>query len=105
MNKQGLVEEMVLAGLGVLSLTREKAEAVVDDWVNVGQVGRDEAKQWVDRLTTRGEDERGALRQMVKDEIAHAISGLDLATGRDVAALDKKIQALESRLDHEPPAA
>ena len=99
MNKQGLVEDAVLAGLGVLSLTREKAEAVVADWVNRGQVGCEDAKHLVERLTTRGEAERQALRQLVKEEIDQVVGGLDLPTRREVEALTRKIEALDHRLD------
>jgi polyhydroxyalkanoate synthesis regulator phasin len=99
MNTREFVEKTMLAGIGVLSLTREKAKTVVDDLVKRGEVWRDEAQDWIDRLTARSEEERQALRKVVKDETEHVLSGLNLATSQDIEALGKRIEALGKQLE------
>ena len=99
MNMRELVEKTMLGGIGVLSLTREKAEAVVDKLMKRGEVRRDEAKDFVDRLTARGEEDRQALRKVVKEETERVLSVLNLATSKDIDTLGKKIEALGKQLE------
>ena len=89
-----LVERGLLAGIGMLFVTRERAQAVVDELVNRGDVKRDESKGLVDRWVQRGEDERSNFRKLVREEIGKAAHELNLATKEDVQALEKKIEAL-----------
>ena len=81
-------------GLGILSLTREKAEAIVEDLVKRGEVQRDEARELVDRLVARGGKEREALSDLVRDEVEEAIGAMNLASKADLDTLTKKLNAL-----------
>lgn len=92
-----LMERGLLAGIGMLSLTREKAQAMVDEMVNRGEVKRDESKGLVDRLVQRGHDERSSFRKLFRDEMGRAAHDLNLATKDDLQALEKKIEALNQK--------
>jgi polyhydroxyalkanoate synthesis regulator phasin len=92
-----MVERGLMAGIGMLSLTREKAQTVVDELVNRGEVKRDESTGLVDRLVQRGEDERTHFRKLVRDELGKAAHELNLATKADLQALAKKIDALSQK--------
>ncbi len=95
-----IVERGILASLGILSLTREKAQGVVDELVKRGEVRRDDSKSLVDRLVQRGEEERGTFRKLIREEMARVAHEMNLATQADVKALEKKIEALSQK----PPA-
>jgi polyhydroxyalkanoate synthesis regulator phasin len=95
-----IVERGILASLGILSLTREKAQSVVDELVKRGEVRRDDSKGLVDRLVQRGEEERGSFRKLIHEEVARVAHELNLATHSDLQALEKKIEALTQK----PPA-
>ena len=47
------MEQAVLVSIGAAALTRERAEAAVNDLVRKGQMGSDEGKQVVERLMAR----------------------------------------------------
>ena len=94
------VERSVLMSLGLLSLTREKAQGIVDELVKRGEVRRDDSKGMVDRLVQRGEEERGTFRKLIREEVAKVAHDLNLATQADLQALEKKIEALSQK----PPA-
>jgi polyhydroxyalkanoate synthesis regulator phasin len=97
MNIRQLIEQTVLMGVGAVSLTKETAQNVVDDLVKLGQAQREEAEDLVNRLTKRGEQERNTLRKLVRDEIHDVVSGLHLATKKDIDALSKKIDELVAK--------
>ncbi len=89
-----LMERGILASVGIMSLTREKAQTVVDELVKRGEVKRDESKGLVDRLVERGDEERGNFRKMVREELGKVAHELNLATRDDLQALEKKVDAL-----------
>jgi polyhydroxyalkanoate synthesis regulator phasin len=92
-----LVERGLLASLGILSLTREKAQGVVDELVKRGEVRRDDSKGLVDRLVQRGEEERGSFRKLIHDEVAKVARELNLVNQADLQALEKKVEALTQK--------
>ncbi len=94
-------ETGLLMSLGALSLTREKAEAFVEEIVGRGEARREEAHELVDRLMRRGEEERKALRKLIRDETKGVLKELDLARRSDVASLSRKLDALTKELSQE----
>lgn len=85
-----LLEKGLLAGLGLLSMTREKAEKVIDELSREGEVQKSEMKQWVDQLSDRGEEERQALRNLIRDEMKKVLDDMGLATKEDIQKLVEK---------------
>jgi len=87
-----LFEKSVLIGLGLLSMTREKAQQVVEELTRRGEVNRQEAQEWVDRLEQRGNEERQAIRKLVHDEVKAVIDGMGLATKQDLQDLAARLE-------------
>ena len=85
-----LLEKGLLAGLGLLSMTREKAEKVIDELSREGEVQKSEMKQWVDQLSDRGEEERQAMRKLIRDEMKKVLDDMGLATKEDIQKLVEK---------------
>jgi polyhydroxyalkanoate synthesis regulator phasin len=82
-----LLEKGFLAGIGLLSMTREKAQKIVDELTHEGELQRSEVKEWVDQLSDRGEEERQALRKLIRDEIKKVLDETGLATKEDIQKL------------------
>jgi polyhydroxyalkanoate synthesis regulator phasin len=85
-----LLEKGLLAGMGLLSMTREKAEKIIDELSHEGEVQKGEVKQWVDQLSARGEEERQALRKVVRDEMKKVMDEMGIATKEDIQKLLEK---------------
>ena len=81
---KNLFEKGFLAGIGLLSMTREKAQDLIDELSHEGEVQKGEVKQWVDQLSDRGEEERQALRKLVRDEMKKVLDEMGLATKEDL---------------------
>ena len=95
----GLLEKSLLLGLGVLTLTRDKAVEVVNKLVEEGEVKKHEAPNVVDKLVARGEEERETLRKLVREELDKFNLSMPLATRKDVEELSRKIDGLASKLE------
>ena len=87
---KSLLEKGFLAGIGLLSMTREKAQEVIEELTHEGELQRTEVKQWVDELSSRGEEERQALRKLVRDELKKVLDEMGLATKEDIQKLVEK---------------
>ncbi len=85
-----LLEKGLLAGIGLLSMTREKAEKMIDELSEEGEVQKGEVKKWVEQLASRGEEEREALRKLVREELKKALDEVGIATKEDIEKLMEK---------------
>jgi len=91
---KNLFEKGFLVGIGLLSMTREKAQEVIDELSHEGELQKNEVKQWVDELSERGEEERQALRKLIREEMKKVMDEMGLATKEDIQKLlDKQNQA------------
>ncbi len=88
-----------LATVGVLSISSEKIQEMVDQLVERGELTRDEGKQMVDKLIKRGQEEQARMRELVHQEVQKAVGEIDIATRKDLQALNKKLDALLKKLD------
>lgn len=95
----GLIEKSMLAGLGLLTLTRDKVRQFVDKLVEEGDVKAEEAPGVVDKLVARGEEEREELRKMVRQELDKARTSIPLASRKDIEDLSKKIDGLTAKVE------
>ena len=92
----GLIERSLLAGLGVLTLTRDKVKQFVDKLVEEGEVRPEEAPSIIDKLVERGETEREELRKLVHDELDKTRF---VASRKDIEELSQKIDELTARVE------
>jgi len=94
-----LLEKGILAGLGVLTLTRDKVRRFVDDLVAEGEAKPEEAPGIIEPLVDKGEKEREELRKMVRQELEKARSNVPVITRKDIDELSRKIDALAAKLE------
>ena len=85
-----LFEKGLLVGIGLLSMTREKAQEVIDELSHEGELQKSEVKEWVDQLSDRGEEERQALRKLIREEMKKVLDEMGLVTKEDIQKLLEK---------------
>ncbi|HDH57619.1 MAG TPA: polyhydroxyalkanoate synthesis regulator [Bacteroidetes bacterium] len=89
-----LIGKAFLAGLGAVSLTREKLESVVDDLVKRGEVAREEKQKLLNDLVEAGEKHQNEIRGFIQKEVKKALEALDIPTRQDIRDLQKQIEKL-----------
>jgi len=88
-----LFEHSILAGIGLLSMTHDKALKIVNELSQEGDIQKDEAQDWVGRLIQRGDEERESMRKLVRDEVKSVLAGLNLATKQDLKDFTARMEA------------
>jgi len=85
-----LFEKGLLVGIGLLSMTREKAQEVINELTHDGELQKNDVKEWVDQLSSRGEEERQALRKVIREEMKKVLDEMGLVTKEDIQELLRK---------------
>jgi polyhydroxyalkanoate synthesis regulator phasin len=93
-----MMKRALFLGLGVLSLTREKAEKVIKEMVEKGDISADEGGSFVDDLIKRGEEANEELKKFIKEEINYKQQELSVVTREEFEELKKRVDNLEMRL-------
>ena len=85
------LDKILLASLGAVSMTREKAEKILDEYVARGQVERGSKNGFVKELMDHADKARKDLEKMIADQVHSAIGKLDLATRKDIERVEQKL--------------
>ncbi len=98
------LRKLLLAGLGTLDLTEEKAKAVFNDLVTRGEMSEKDAKELVSSWAKRAAEQRGRLQEDIDQAVQRALSAMGIARRAEVEALKAKVEELEGKLGAKAPA-
>jgi polyhydroxyalkanoate synthesis regulator phasin len=88
------LDRLMMAGLGALTMTRERAETMFDEYVSKGQAARETRSGFVKDVMDSAEHTRTELQRLVADQVRQTIAGMHLATKDDIERLERKIDQL-----------
>ena len=94
MGKNDLFKRTLEAGTSFLDMSRERAEAVVKEWVDAGDLGKGRAQKAIDDVLERSRRATDDLRDLVRRETAAQLSSMGVATRDDIARLEAKLVAV-----------
>ena len=84
------LKKVLLAGIGLTSMTLEKADTFVKELVEKGHLTVEEGKELQSELKRKGEDEAKELL----DQLDVKMKTVQYATKEDVSRLEDKLDAL-----------
>ena len=89
------LDKMMLAGLGALSMSRERAEKIFDEYVERGRVAKEGRSGFVKELMESADRTREDLQKLVDEQVEQTVQRLHLATKEDIERLEAKLDALQ----------
>jgi polyhydroxyalkanoate synthesis regulator phasin len=93
-----LVERLLLAGVGTVALTAERAEALAEELAEKGGLRQEEARSLVEDATARWRGEAGRVGERASVALESLFAELGLVTKNDYEELELRIAQLEHRL-------
>jgi polyhydroxyalkanoate synthesis regulator phasin len=93
-----LAEKLVLAGVGAVALTAERADALAEEVAAQGGLGREEARSLVEELLGRWRNEGVRLSERTGSSLAGVFRELGLVTRGELEELELRVAQLEHRL-------
>lgn len=91
-----LVKKVLLTGVGVAALSKEKIEELAKDLADKGKMTEKEGKALVDQLMQSSDEARQALQKQVEAKVQAVLEKMDLAKKSDLDALKLEIETLKN---------
>jgi len=99
------LRKLLLAGLGTLDLTEEKARAVFNDLVARGEMSEKDAREVIADWSKRASEQRARLQPEIDAGVNKALGAMGLARRSELDALRSRIAELERKLGIVPQQA
>jgi polyhydroxyalkanoate synthesis regulator phasin len=93
-----LAEKLVLAGVGAVALTAERADALAEEVAARGGLGREEARSLIDELIGRWRNETVRLSERTGGGLAGLFREMGLVTRDELEELELRVAQVEHRL-------
>lgn len=88
------LDKMMLAGLGAISMTRDRAEKIFDEYVSRGQMEKENRTGFVKAVMDAADKNRDELEKLIAKQVRETVEHLNLPTRDDIQRLEQKIDAL-----------
>ena len=85
-------------GLGALSLTKEKAEAIADDLVKRGEMKAKDQGKMVEQLLKEGKTQKGMLEEKVSAVVQKTMADMGLPTQKEFKNIMKRLDGIEKAI-------
>jgi polyhydroxyalkanoate synthesis regulator phasin len=92
-----LLRKLLLAGLGTLDLTEEKARAIFNDLVARGELSEKDARELINTWTTRASEQQAKLQERIDAGVRRALDAVGLVKRAEHDALVARVAELEKR--------
>jgi polyhydroxyalkanoate synthesis regulator phasin len=93
-----LIKKTMLAGIGATVTTKEKIEGVLHEYVEKGKLSTADAKNLADRIVADGKQEFEQAKTDLGKRFQEMLKKSNLATREELAAVEKRLAALEAKL-------
>jgi polyhydroxyalkanoate synthesis regulator phasin len=88
------LDKLFLAGLGAVSMTKEKAEQIFVEYVKKGEAQRGSKNGFVKELLETAEKTRADMEKLISEQMKKAIAANPIATKEDIKRLELKLDKL-----------
>lgn len=94
----GSIRKLLYASLGLVDLTREKAEILVADLVERGEMTGEEGKDFLAKLFEKADTEKQEMVHRFHKESQRVMAGMGVASKEEVQELRLRLEKLENQL-------
>jgi polyhydroxyalkanoate synthesis regulator phasin len=92
------IKRATYLGLGALSLTKDKAEAIADDLVKRGEMKAKDRGKMVEQLLKEGKTQKGMIEAKVSAVVQKTMADMGLPTQKDFKNILKKLDGIEKAI-------
>lgn len=88
------LEEILLAGIGLISSGRKELKKTIDEAIKEGKIKRKEGEKLV-KGVTKGAKE---LEEEIEEKVSNTLNKAGVATRKDISSLERRMAKLEKKL-------
>jgi polyhydroxyalkanoate synthesis regulator phasin len=91
------LDKMMLAGLGAISMTRERAEKIFDEYVSRGKAEKESRTGFVKAVMDAADKNREDIQKLIDKQVRETVEHMNLPTRQDIERLEQKVDQLLGR--------
>lgn len=91
-------KKSMLAGLGLLSLTKEKVEEFIDDLIKRGEISQDQKSQYMKETMEKLDQRRKEASEWVELQVNEVMEKIKPKTTQQIDELNAKIDKIDTEL-------
>jgi polyhydroxyalkanoate synthesis regulator phasin len=88
------LDKLMMASMGAISMTRERAEKMFDEYVSRGQAEKENRTGFVKEVMDSADRTRSELEKMISEQVQETVTSLHLASQEDIERIEQKLDAL-----------
>lgn len=93
-----MFKELLYAGIGLATLTKEKAEEIVAELIKKGELSKDDGIEALNSLISKMQEEKEKLKKKIQEQVENAISSMDLVKKSEIEEIKGRLQVLEEKI-------
>ena len=93
-----LIEKTLLAGVGALSLSQQKADELLNEIRQRLNISEEEVRALLEKLKTTANESRARLEEIAREEVEKSMKRIGVVAQKDFDALKRKVSKLEKEL-------
>jgi len=99
MEELGLFKKTMLAGLGAYSVTRDKAQAMVNELIQKGELSKEEGAKFVKAMMDKADEEMEYMRDVVDKRVEAALSKIKPSYDEEFKKINQKLDKLTKEVE------
>lgn len=96
-----LMKKVMLTGLGVASLTKEKVEEIGRDLIEQGKLSQQEGEKFMDELRSKAEESKQEIKKQIEERVEEILKKMNLVRMSDLDELKMQVKALQDKAAEE----
>ncbi|MCE5198228.1 MAG: hypothetical protein ABFD54_07625 [Armatimonadota bacterium] len=100
MDMMDFLKKSLNFGLGAVALSAEKIKQMTDEAVSRGEMSTDEARQFVDDVSKKAEEEKKNFQDWMREQASKMMQQAGMAEANRVTQLEQELVAMERRVTH-----
>lgn len=92
-----LLSTMLDLGLGIVAITKERAEAIVDELVKQGRMSKEEGSDFIKKIIEKGKQSEIEIQKKIETIVQKKIKEYNIATREEINTLKREIEQLKKQ--------
>ncbi len=96
---KSIVDDIILATIGAMFMTRERAEQIFEDYIERWEEQKGSRAMIVEDLINRSKEAHEKVEKALSESMKDIVSKLSLARSEDIEKIKKDLKRIEGKLD------
>lgn len=93
-----MLKDIMLAGIGLISLTKDKAQEIASELVKRGEIAKNDESAFVNRIMKLAEEQTQKMKEKISDEVQKIMKSTNVVTRSEFEELKRRIETLEEQI-------